>query len=207
MVAITGLGLSAFVLMHMAGNMLILFSAEKYNLYGHAIVQNALLYPAEVILLALFVVHMGLAIQLALENKQARPISPGAMPMASEKTASFASRSMILTGLLTSVFVVIHLITFKWGTYYEVTYHGITVRDLHRLVLEKFREPLYTAWYLLALTVLGVHLSHGFSATFQSLGLASIKNRRLKRLGWTFAILVTAGFISQPLYAILCGGS
>jgi succinate dehydrogenase / fumarate reductase cytochrome b subunit len=104
------------------------------------------------------------------------------------------------------VFTILHLITFKWGAYYQATYGGVEMRDLYRLVLEKFSEPLYVGWYIFALLVLFVHMSHGFSAAFQSLGFIGVRNPGLKRTGIAFAILITAGFISQPVYLFLTGG-
>jgi succinate dehydrogenase / fumarate reductase cytochrome b subunit len=168
-------------------------------------VNNPLIYVAEAGLLLMFLVHVALATQLALENRRAAAADGGCLKSRGEKSPRFGSRSMILTGLLTFVFVVLHLITFKFGTHYEVTYDGVVVRDLHRLVLEKFNQPIYTAWYLFALVVLGVHLSHGVSSFFQTLGLGSVRNKNLKKIGYAFAVLVAGGFISQPIYAILVG--
>ncbi len=205
LVGLTGLGLSGFVLMHMAGNMLILVGAKAYNHYGHAIVSNPLLYVAEVGLVVLFLVHIALALSLAKDNRAARPVAPYQLPKGEER-ASFASRTMVYSGLLILVFTILHLITFKYGPNYPVTYDGVEMRDLHRLVIEKFNEPLYFGWYLICLVVLGLHLSHGISASFQSLGLLSSKHPRLKCIAWGFAALVAGGFISQPFYAILCGG-
>lgn len=205
-VALTGLGLSGFLLTHVLGNSLMFLGPEAYNSYSHKLITNPFIYVAEVGLAVLFLVHVGLTIRLTLENRRARPNTPGALASEYEKRARFGSRSMILTGLLTFVFLVFHLITFKWGTYYEATYQGVAMRDLHRLVIEKFNQPLYTGWYLLCLVVLGVHLSHGFSAAFQSLGVENVRSRGLKRIGWAFAILIAGGFIAQPIYAILVGG-
>lgn len=206
LVAITGLALSGFVLSHMAGNLLLFFGPQTYNEYSHKLTSTPLIYIAEAGLVVFFLVHVYLAVTLTLQNRKARPVAPGAIPSNHEKQARFGSRSMILTGLLIFVFLVLHLITFKYGTHYEATYDGVVMRDIHRLVVEKFNQPLYTGWYFLALIILGVHLSHGFSASFQSLGIFSVRQPVLKKIGWAFALLVTGGFISQPIYAILVGG-
>jgi succinate dehydrogenase / fumarate reductase cytochrome b subunit len=113
---------------------------------------------------------------------------------------------MALSGLLLLAFLILHLITFKWGTYYSVQYGGIEMRDLYRLVAEKFQNLWFVGWYLLCLCLLGLHLSHGFAATFQSLGFGRVRNRGLRIAGWLFATIVAGGFISQPLYFILGGG-
>ena len=75
---------------------------------------------------------------------------------------------MILTGVWLLLFVVIHLKTFKFGPWYE-TSEGM--RDLSRLVHEVYREPLHVAFYVLSMVVVGLHLSHGLSSAFQSMGL------------------------------------
>jgi len=205
-VGVTGLALSLFVLSHMLGNLLLLVGPEAYNRYSYNLLHAWYLYPAEVGLLLCFLVHIFFATKLAFENRAARPIASHPPGMCSAKGARFGSKSMIYTGLLVLVFTVLHLITFKWGSYYDIAYNGTQMRDLYKLVVEKFSQPLYVSWYLISLVVLGVHLSHGFSATFQSLGFASVRNPRLKQVGWAFVIVVTAGFISQPVYLFLTGG-
>jgi hypothetical protein len=69
-----------------------------------------------------------------------------------------------------------------------VTYNGVEMRDIHRLVVEKFHEPLYVGWYLFSLIVLGLHLSHGVAATAQSIGLSGIRNKKVQRAGILFAV-------------------
>src|SRR5687768_6460911 len=116
-VALTGLALSGFVLMHMSGNCLMFFGPAVYNEYSHKLITNPLIYVAEVGLVAMFLIHIVLAVGLTLENRKARPVAPGAIPSAHEKRARFGSKSMVLTGILVFVFLVLHLITFKFGTY------------------------------------------------------------------------------------------
>lgn len=206
-VALTGLALSGFLLMHMSGNLLIFAGPEMYNTYAYKLITNPLLIPAEIGLLVMFLVHIYLAASLTRQNRIARPQGAGALRGGGEKLARFGSKSMILSGAVIFVFTVLHLITFKYGPHYEVTYNGIVMRDLYRLIIEKFKEPLYVAWYLVALVILGVHLSHGFSATFQSLGLGSVRSTFLRRLGWAFAFIIAVGFIIQPIYVVLTGGN
>lgn len=199
LVGLTGLGLSGFVLMHMAGNMFLLVGPEAYNKYGHAMISNPLLIPAELGLVLMFIVHLSLAIRLNIENRSAAG-AKGMRPSNCDKDARFASRYMVLTGILILVFVVLHLIGFKYGTYYETEIHGEKVRDLYRLVEETFHDAKFVAWYVFSMLVLFVHLAHGFSAVFQTIGLGSVRNCTLKKIGWGFALLVCGGFISQPVY-------
>lgn len=193
--------------MHMAGNLLLLVGPEPYNKYSHALITNPLLPAAELGLVLIFLVHMGVALSLAVSNRTAKGVSSvGCPPSGALKTSSFAVKTMAYSGLLVLVFLILHLITFKYGTHYTATYGGVEMRDLHRLVVEKFQEPLYFGWYLFSLVVLGLHLSHGFAGLFQSLGLASVRNGTVKKAGWAFALLISAGFIIQPIYLLVYGG-
>lgn len=198
LMGVTGLGISGFVLTHMSGNLLLLVSAEKYNLYSHALITNPLLPVAEIGLVAMFLAHIGLAIKLTKENRAARPQAYGVSAKGAKATCA-ASRTMILSGLVLLSFLIIHLKSFKYGPHYEATYNGVVVRDLYKLVFEMFQKPAYSGFYIVSLVLLGMHLSHGFKASLQSLGVFSSKNPLAARLGYAFAALVTIGFILQPV--------
>lgn len=203
LVAITGLGLSLFVLGHMMGNLLIFVSPEAYNMYGHTLVSNPAIYAIEFGLVAIFFAHMALAMKLTRENWKARPVGY-AVSSSGDKSTSFTTRSMWAQGILLLVFSVHHLITFKYGPFYEFDYNGETIRDLHRLVVEVFQSPLYVGWYIVCLLALGFHLSHGVSSAIQTLGVYHPRYfGKFKAIGYLYAILVAAGFIAQPLYVFL----
>jgi succinate dehydrogenase / fumarate reductase, cytochrome b subunit len=194
---------AGFVFAHMAGNMLILISAELYNKYGHAIVSNKpLLYTAETVLVLAILVHAIVGITLALENRKAKPLKY-AVAATGEKRTTLASRTMAFHGSVILFFIIYHLITFKYGTEYLVTYDGVEMRDLHRLVLEVFQQPAYVIGYIVCLLLLGWHLSHGVSSVFQTLGLNHPRYQsKVKWMACVYAFVVAAGFISQPLYVI-----
>ena len=198
--ALTGLIWSGFVFAHMAGNLLMFVGPDAYNAYGHAIVTNKLIYAAEAVLVSMLLLHIVYALVLTLRNRAARPDRYMRTPNG-DKGASAASRSMIFHGVVLLVFVVLHLITFKYGPYYETIVDGVKMRDLFRLIVEKFADPGYVVWYVFALLLLGFHLSHGFASTLQSLGLNNSRYEELvKCVGWGYAALVCLGFISQPIY-------
>jgi len=206
LVGFTGLAISLFALVHMLENLLLLAGPEAYNRYTSTLANNHLLvYPAEVGLVLVFSIHMLVAFQLFFSGRISKP-SGRYFEQGSEKGSSFAARTMILSGSLLLVFLVLHLITFKWGAYYSVTYDGVEMRDLYRLVMEKLSEPLYAGWYVLSLVVLMLHLSHGFKSAFQSLGIMSSLNPRLRKIGWGFAIVVTGGYLIHPLVFFFTGG-
>lgn len=198
-VALTGIALSLFVLIHMSGNLLLLISAEKYNKYAHALTHSPILYPAEFGLVAIFILHIYFAVSLNLMNKKAKGISPKERASC-QKAARFGSQYMVLTGLVVFLFVLFHLKDFKYGEHFSVVYEGVEMRDLHKLVVEEFHELSHIGIYLISLLALGIHLSHGFSALFQTLGISSVKNCCIKKIGWAFALFITLGFMIQPLY-------
>jgi succinate dehydrogenase / fumarate reductase cytochrome b subunit len=200
LMGLTGLGLCLFLLLHMAGNVLILVGPEAFNMYGHKIITNPLLYIAEVGLVAIFLVHVFKAAVVTLLNKSARP-QKYAVRSNREKKTSLASRTLGFQGIIILVFIILHLATFKYGAHYTTSYNGVEVRDLYRLVLEVFRKPGYVIWYTIALIILSLHLGHGFYSCFQSLGLNHPKyTPALKTMGYLYDFAVTAGFIILPVY-------
>ncbi len=200
LMGLTGLIWSGFVLSHMIGNMLILVSAESYNRYSHALISNPLLIIAEVALLLALIAHIVKGVMVTIRNKGAKPI-PAAVGLSGEKNSSFAVKTMIYQGVLILVFVVLHLLTFKYGTHYTVNYGGVEMRDLHRLIIEVFQIPIYTFGYMACMIVLCLHLSHGFYSSVQTLGFNHPSySPKIKILGYIFAVIVTLGFISQPFY-------
>lgn len=204
LVGISGLALAGFLFTHMAGNLLLLVSAEAYNKYSHALISNPLLPLAEIGLVAMFVLHVALVVQLTLRNRAARDVSYETRA-AGDKRTRWIARTLILSGLVVLCFTVLHLITFKYGEVYSASYDGVEMRDLHRLVVEKFKEPLYVGWYVFSLMVLGAHLSHGISGSLQSLSLASANNKGLRRASVAISALITIGFIVQPVYLFFFG--
>ena len=208
----TGLVWVGFVFSHMIGNMLILVSPELYNSYGHAILSNKIvLYAAEIGLVLALIVHVITAISLSIQNKSANG-SAAALQLGSryavapngDKKPPVASQYMGVQGSVVLAFIILHLITFKYGSHYEVTVNGVVMRDLHRLVVEVFHSPNYIAWYSVCIVLLMFHLSHGVNSIFLSFGVLERKMQtNIKKIAWLYAIVVTLGFLSQPLYVFL----
>lgn len=199
LMGISGLGLSLFVLAHMSGNLLLFVGPEAYNSYSHFLVTNHFIYVAEAGLLALFIAHTAIGIKLSIENRRARS-SRYALEPSGTKAANPASKTMLYHGLVILVFTIYHLVTFKFGKVYHATYGGVQMRDLYRLVTEVFQNPAYVTWYSVALVLLGVHLSHGFASSFQSLGFYHPRHTRcLKVFGYAYAAVIALGFMAPPL--------
>ncbi|MEN9810990.1 MAG: hypothetical protein RLZZ488_2557 [Pseudomonadota bacterium] len=208
--ALSGLVWVGFVLAHMIGNLLIFAGKEAYNVYSHKLINNPLIYLAEAALVIFIGAHAYTGISLRLRNNRAKPTLYAVTPT-SAKGASLASKTMIWSGSITLVFLILHLISFKYGANYtymkdgvEVFVDGIKVRDIHQLVVESFEKPGYVIWYSFCLVLVGLHLYHGVASSFQTLGLNHPKfNNAVKAFGWIYAIVVALGFLAVPLYVFI----
>lgn len=198
---ISGLIWAGFVLSHMLGNLLIFVSPDAYNKYGHAITSNPLLIVAEIGLVLAILAHVTMAILLTIENRMARGKQRYAMTPSGAKGPTLASRTMAIQGSLILVFIILHITTFKYGTYYETTVDGVKMRDLARLFVEVFAQPGYVIWYVISLILLGFHLSHGFGSIFQSFGLKNDHYAPLiHKASVAYGLIVSIGFLAQPIY-------
>ncbi|MBX2863200.1 MAG: succinate dehydrogenase cytochrome b subunit [Leptolyngbyaceae cyanobacterium MAG.088] len=197
---ISGLALVTFVIIHMTGNLILLVSADGYNQYGHHLEQlGPLLWLIELGLLGFVIFHMLMGVQIFLGQLQARPRGYAAYSSAGEPSyQTVSSRTMILTGLVLAGFLVWHLITFKFGIRYTVP--GSDVRDLSRLVMEKFHQPLYAFGYAGVMAMLASHLRHGIWSAWQSLGALNAAVRPAVYVVSTIlAIGIAVGFVVLPL--------
>lgn len=199
---ITGLALATFVVMHMVGNLLVFSGGQAYNRYGHWVEGlGPLLAVVELLLLLVVITHTVLGIQIFLRRRSARPVAYERYESVGRPSLqSFSSRSMILTGSVVAVFLVLHLQSFKFGPYYTtVLPNGESARDLSRLVIQAFQRPSYAFGYTAVVLLLGLHLRHGLWSALQSLGVMS---RGLKSLVYALsalvAVLIALGFLVLP---------
>jgi succinate dehydrogenase / fumarate reductase, cytochrome b subunit len=207
--AITGVGLFLFVVAHMLGNLQIFLGPESINRYGSFLQSlGELLWVARIALIVLVLLHIWSAIKLSAENKAARPIGYGEYK---PKGSTYASRTMLMSGLIIAAFIIYHLLHFT----VQAPVNG-TGRDFVQLHDEKGRHDVYrmmvmgfSVWYvslfyIIAMVLLTLHLSHGVSAMFQSLGL---KNRNWKPFIDGFAkfiaIALLIGYCSIPIAVLL----
>lgn len=201
LMAITGLGLLGFTLSHLLGNLLILVGPDAFNNYSYALVSNPLIYLAEAGLLGLFLLHIALAVVLRIENNLARP-QKYYVKVVKGNGENFASKTMPITGVIMLVFVIIHLLNFKYGSNYSTTVDGVQMRDIYRTVIEYFANPAYVAWYVFAMCALGLHTSHGLQSTFQSLGLRHPKYTHIvEGLSFAYGVAVAIGFSTLAIYS------
>lgn len=206
----TGLLLSGFVIVHLIGNLTLLIGADAFNHYAHfleSLLHGWLIYAFEVGLVAVLLVHAVSAVFVSLLDKaRARPVAyrkQGNAGGSSRK--SLSSRSMIVTGPLILLFIVIHVRMFKFGAAETIALAGGgEMRDIYGLVVSSFKNGWITAYYVAMMAVLGLHLWHGIWSSFQSLGWT---NDRLlpciRRAGIAFAVLLAIGFLFLPIYIYL----
>ncbi|MGE0191726.1 MAG: succinate dehydrogenase cytochrome b subunit [Planctomycetota bacterium] len=204
--ALTGVGLLGFVLVHMLGNLQVFLGQEAYNAYAAKLKSlGGLLWVARGGLLALFVAHIACAIKLTLRNKAARPV-PYAV---SEPLAStMASRSMVLSGLVILAFVVYHLLHFTLGVTDPEAFQLTDVlgrHDVYSMFVLGFQKAPVAIAYVIAMLCLGLHLAHGIQSLFQTLGWNGPRYRPLtKAIGLGLTGLIVAGNVAMPL-AVLFG--
>ncbi len=207
LIGFTGLAFFAFLITHLAANLLILINPDGYNDYSHKLLTNpALLYPAEIGLVLILAVHIFKTVTNYAKNRSARPERYDTKKRAghtSRKTT--ASSTMIWSGSLILIFLILHLKTFKFGPWYT-TVADPTVRDLARLVFEVFQNPAYVIFYVVCMVVVGLHLRHGISSAFQSLGVDHPRYTRwILTGGKTLALIMGALFALIPVWIYFVG--
>lgn len=210
-VALTGLALVLFLAGHLSGNLLVFAGQDAFNDYAqflHEALHGAGVWIARIGLLVCFVAHIWFTVLLTKENKAARP------KYAHDATvqASKSSRFMIVSGLTIVAFVIFHLLHFtvKAGTNYselmQVMPDGTERHDAWRMVIIGFSNWFVVLFYLIAMTLLCSHLSHGVASIFQTLGLRSKKTAKgIDILSKAYAIVIYVGFISIPLSILIFG--
>jgi succinate dehydrogenase / fumarate reductase cytochrome b subunit len=204
LIGFTGLGLFFYLIIHLAGNALVFAGPEVFNEYAHRMIANPLLIPIELALLAIFLLHIYKAIRMYLANQAARPIRYAKKEWARHTSRkSVASSTMIATGLVILLFVIIHVKQFRFGSYYQ-TVADASIRDLYRTEIEVFQQPLWVAFYVLSTVLVGLHLRHGIASAFQSLGLDHpVYTRRLTIWGIVFAVIIGGGLAFIPIWVYL----
>ncbi|HEY9770370.1 MAG TPA: succinate dehydrogenase cytochrome b subunit [Coleofasciculaceae cyanobacterium] len=199
---VTGLGLSLFVLLHMAGNLTLFAGNNQYNQLAHFLENlGILLYLIEFTLLGLAIFHVVVGVSIKLNTFKARPVGYSQFKSVGEPSKqSLSSRSMLVTGVVLLGFLILHLSIFKFGTYYSTVVNGVEMRDLSSLVIEKFRNPVYAFGYTGIMIILAFHLRHGIWSAWQSIGLLNSKiSPAVYALALILAILIAIGFIALPL--------
>jgi succinate dehydrogenase / fumarate reductase cytochrome b subunit len=204
LIGLTGLALFAYLILHLAGNALIFAGPETFNEYSHALISNPLILPIEIGLLAIFLLHVYKAVTNYFANRAARPAGYAMKKYAGHTSRkSVASSTMIWSGMVILLFILVHVKQFKYGGWYQ-TVSDHPIRDLARTEFEVFSQPLWVAFYVVCTLLVGLHLRHGISSGFQSLGFDHpVYTRRLTTWGVVFAAIIGGGLALIPVWVYL----
>lgn len=207
LIGLTGLLLFVYLVVHLLGNLAFFLGPGVFNTYAHVLTGNPLIWAIEVLLLIFFLLHVYKTVVNWWANRQARPVAYVNKKLAGPPSRKgLASSTMIYTGALVLLFVVLHVRAFKYGRFYAEP--GTGVRDLHRLEVEIFSDPVVVVFYAVCMVLLGSHLWHGFSSAFQSLGASHPKiTQPLLVLGRVLAVIIAGGFLAIPVLVYFTMGA
>ena len=195
--ALSGLFLIIFLITHLVINSLTLASSKDlFNEAAHFMATNPIIYAMQYVLALGFIIHIGMGVKLTIQNKRAR--SQEYVYNNMSKNTDLSSRSMIVSGGLVIVFLALHLRDYFYQMKFVGLPEGTTDYDL---VVNLFTNPYYTAVYVIAFIVLGVHLNHGFKSAFQSMGANHKKyNPLIKIVSTAYSIVIALGFSTIAIF-------
>lgn len=209
LMALTGLFLILFLVVHLIGNLQLLKTdgGHAFNVYAKFMTTNPLIVTVSYVNYTCILVHVIWAILLTRRNSLARGPEGYAV---SKNSSTWTSRNMGILGTLILIFLVIHLqgfwYTMHWGPIDFVTYEagGEPVKDLYAVVDKVYQFPAWVILYVVSMGVLAFHLWHGFASAFQTLGMKHLKyNAAITFVGRSFAIIVPALFALIPIWMYL----
>jgi succinate dehydrogenase / fumarate reductase cytochrome b subunit len=206
LIGVTGLALFLYLVIHIIGNLVVFLGPAAFNKYAFTLESNPVLPIIELLLLSVFVTHIYKTVRMFLGNQSTRPVAYVQKKSAGRPSRkTFASSTMIVSGLWLVAFLLVHVKAFHdgWGHQYEWPAGG---RDLYRQEMETFTNPLMVGFYVLSMLVVGSHLWHGVSSGVQSLGADHPRwTPRVLLFGKTMAVLIAGGFIVIALWAHFAG--
>ncbi|MBT1687872.1 succinate dehydrogenase cytochrome b subunit [Dawidia soli] len=207
MMALTGLFLILFLVVHLIGNLQLLKhdGGEAFNVYAKFMTSNPLIKTVSYVNYACILIHIIWALLLTMHNRKARGSEGYAV---SKNSSAWTSRNMGILGTFILIFLVIHLQGFwakmHWGNIPVKVYDGQEVKDLYAVVAFAYSNILWVAIYVFSMLVLAFHLWHGFASTFQTLGLNHLKyNQPIRFVGRAFSIIVPVLFAIIPIVMYL----
>ncbi len=227
LMALTGLVLVLFVMGHMLGNLQIFLGAEVINAYAyklHHLLPAAALWGIRIFLLGSIAVHIWAAITLTLDNRKARPESYDEEKVVQ---ASYSSRTMRMSGVILLAFIIFHIAHFtvrnvpsmqynepgviepsevplvKHGEAVVKNGHEVMTFNVNDMMISGFKVWWVSAFYIVATGLLCMHLTHGVSSMFQSVGLRNaFWRKRLDRVALVYGWIVFLGFAVIPVAAL-----
>lgn len=203
--SLSGIFLMLFIAVHLGLNLLLIFddSGDLFNEGAHFMATNPLIKIMEPILGLGFVIHIIWSFFLEYQNWKARPVKYAKKNLSGAST--WASRNMLILGALVLVFLIIHIIDFFWVIKFSPEEIEHLAKGDYDLVAGLFKESIFASvLYIIGAILLGLHLSHGFWSSFQTLGLNNkFWLKRWQAIAQVYAVIVAVGFSVIPLYFML----
>lgn len=206
--ALSGLAIVGFVVVHLIGTLKIFLGPEATNEYGealrnlggHLLPRTHLLWSFRIGLIAAFAVHLHAAFSLDRRNRKAN--GPTRLSRQDYVAATYASRTMLWSGIIVGLFIVFHLADLTWGTINPDFERG----DAYNNQIASFQNPLMVGVYLLGIAAMTSHLFHGLWSLLQSIGATTtvLDQQGKRRTAAAISIVIGVGYASIPL-AILLG--
>jgi succinate dehydrogenase / fumarate reductase, cytochrome b subunit len=204
--ALTGLFLILFLVVHLAGNLQLLHDDEgkAFNVYAQLMTTNPFIKVVSYVNYFFILLHIFIAIVLSIRNKKERGVGYAV----SNNPSTWSSRNMGILGTILAIFLVVHLQGFWWrmhnGPINPVSYDSGEYKNLYEVVDYAYQNIGFVAFYVICMIFLAFHLYHGFGSAFQTLGLNHIKyNGVIKFVGVAFSIIVPALFALIPIMMYL----
>ncbi len=190
---------------HSRPNLQIYLGPEPLNAYAKFLKSTPLvLWGARFGLLAIFGLHLLLAVNLKRQNRRARPQN---YVVNDPVETTLASRTMMSSGIVILAFVIYHLAHFTLGVTNPALHELVDSagrHDVYSMVVLSFQNPYVSATYIFAMLLLGLHLSHAAASIWQTFGITSSRSRTwIHNLGWGIAAILTLGNISIPISILL----
>lgn len=205
--ALTGLFLILFLVVHLAGNLQLLHDdgGRAFNIYAQFMTSNPVIKVVSYVNYAFILLHIVWAILLTRRNRAARGVQGYAV---SDNSSHWTSRNMGILGTFIALFLIIHLRGFwyemHWGGISTQNYDGTDYKDLYAVVDAAYSQWWYVLIYVVSMALLAFHLYHGFGSAFQTLGLNHVKyNGVIKVVGVAFSIIVPLLFALIPVVMYL----
>src|SRR5690554_2687681 len=207
LMGLSGFFLLVFLLQHVFINFLSVFSAEAFNVTSHFMGSNSVVqYGLQPVLAFAVIFHIAMGVVLEIQNRSKRPIKYAYNKPSANST--WMSRNMIITGIMVLLFLGLHYYDF-WFPELQLKFiqgdmSGLNAAGEFRYFEElqhKFQDPIRVIIYVLSFIFLGLHLTHGFQSSFQSVGF---RHRRytpiIKRVSRIYAVVVPLGFVVIAVY-------
>lgn len=207
--SLTGLFLSSFLIVHMAGNLQIFKgdNGRAFNEYTYFMTHNPVIITISYLLYTSILVHALMSFILTRHNRASRPVKYAySRP---EANSPWSSRNMGILGTVLLFFLIIHMRTFwyemHFGSVPMAEYDGKQYKDLYVVVKEAFSQWWYVLFYIISMAAVGYHLAHGFQSGFQSLGIRHTKYTPvIEFVGrYFFALIIPVAFAAMPIYVFL----